>query len=233
MKTLQNLLADLSRGELRDLHMSGDGSGSILSNYIDGVVLHINDVLTELYTRIPLRIKDCIIEMQEGMTNYHLDSRFAASNYDPDLGYPPYILDLQRDPFEDDVIKIMYVFTQEGQSLPINDTARPDSVYTPETRVLQIPFAMAGKILSVSYQALHTELKSADLTTEIILPSALYPPLRQLVASRVFNAMDGKEGKAVQLIQLAEKQILLLESNDALGVTISQTNQAFDLGGWC
>lgn len=233
MKTLQNLLSDLSRGELRDLHMSGEGSGSILPSYVDGVVLHVNDVLTELYTRVPLRVKECLIEMQEGMTNYHLDSRFAASNFDPDLGYPPYILDLTREQFEDDVIKIMYVFTQNGQSLPINDTTRPDSVYTPETRVLQIPFPMAGDVLSVSYQAMHNELKSSELDAEIALPSALYPCLRQLVASRIFNSMDGKEGKAIQLIQLAEKQIGLLESSDALGVTISQTNQIFDLGGWC
>ena len=232
MKTLEKLFSDLSYGELSDLYMSGEGSGSILEEHHNRVALHVNDVLTELYTRYPLRVKECVIEMHEGVTNYHLDSRFALTKYDEDTNYTPYILDLGREQFEDDVIKILFVMDQDGNSLPMNDTTRPDSVYTPQDRVLQMPFPSVGKILSVSYQALHPEVSADNVEAELILPPALYTPLRQLVASRIFNSMDGKEGKAMNLIQLAEKQLGQLEESDALGVTISQGNQVFDLGGY-
>lgn len=232
----QNVLNALALGELSNLSMAEQREINI--NSIPQVVQHINDGLLRLYTRFVLKERDLILEIREGITNYHLLKRYAYSQYDP-LDPPeswdmPYILDLEKEPFRQDVVKILAVYNSNGKKLPLNDIERPDSVFTPQGNVLQIPHNIPCDFLSIGYQATHPEVPSDDLTKEIELPEVLYGALRAYVAYRVFSNMNTAESTSKSQEHLMMYETLCQEviSNDLVSTSVSSTNSRFDKAGW-
>jgi hypothetical protein len=111
---VDQLFQNLSYGELSNLSMGVEGEGAIEEKHQPKIILHANEGLLRLYTRFLLLEKDVLIEQVEHITNYHLLKRFAESNWNPEEEPYAYIKDLGREPFEEDVIKILSVLTVMG-----------------------------------------------------------------------------------------------------------------------
>lgn len=232
----QEMLNMLALGELSNLSLAEQGEINV--NSVPQIVQHINDGLLRLYTRFVLKERDVVIEMKDGITNYHLLKRYAYTEYDPDNPPEswdmPYILDLHKEPFKQDVIKVLNVYNSMGKRIPLNDPERPDSVFTPQSNVLQVPHNIQGDFLTLGYQCKHDELPSDDLTKEIELPEVLFGALRAYVAYRVFSNMSTGESTAKSQEHLMMYETLCQEvvSNDLVSTSLSSTNVRFDKAGW-
>lgn len=232
--TLLDLFRHLSYGELSNLALANDGNGTIREAEQPKIALYANEALLRLYSKFILREKDVLIEMVEHITNYHLLVRFSQQGYDPEGEAFPYILDMNKEPFEEDVIKILAVFDSFGDQLPLNDNERCNSVFTPQANVLQVPRPCAGQSLGVLYQARHQVLSADDLEGEIFLPDILQGALTAYIAYKVFSHMNTQESTAKAQEHYANYESICVDAkeNDLVSTSISTTNARFNKYGW-
>ena len=234
MTTLAQVLEQLSLAELSNIHMSNSGTGVILGEYMPKVILHINEGLLRMFTRIVLAERDVLIEQHDHITNYHLLSRFAAYANNGSMEPYLYIRDLPNEKFKDDVIKILKVFDSTGARLPLNDDNKDNSVFTPQNNVLQIPFPETGICVSVLYQATPPTLTVNDLDKTVELPDGLFECLRAYVAYKVFSAIATQEAQAKSQEHYTYFNSLIDEAttSDSSNTSISTTNSKFSERGW-
>ena len=232
---IEELFRNLSYGELSNLALSCEGSGTIVESARPKIVMYANDALTRLHTRFPLRTKDVLIEMYAHITNYHLLPRFARST-SPQVEKYPYILDLPLEPFVDEVIQIESVFDTYGCNLPLNDEGNCHSVFTPQAKVLQVPHpvAVAGAALNVVYRTKHDNLEHEKLNQPIFLPETLHSAFTAYIAYKVYSHMNTVEAtnKAQEHLAFYESVCNEVTENDAVNSSISTTNQRFEERGW-
>ena len=231
---ITELFQDLSFGELATLSLAQDGNGLITDAGKERIIRFANDGLYKLYSRFILKEKDLLLEMVAGVTNYQLILKFAASQAGISGEVTLYIKDLIWEPFQDDVIRILKVFGNCGEELPLNNDSNFYSAFTPQANVLQITYGQPGDGVSVGYQAKHPLLTLADLTQELELPEVLWPALRQWIASRAFGQMQTQEaqGMAANFEQKFEASCAEVVSLDLVYSSTSQTNERFHLNGW-
>lgn len=234
MTKLVQVLEQLSLAELSNIHMSNSGTGVILEEYVPKIVLHINEGLLRMFTRIVLSQRDVLIEQHDHITNYHLLSRFAVFANNGSLEPYLYIRDLPEEKFKDDVIKILKVFDSTGLELPLNDDNRDNSVFTPQNNVLQIPSPSTGMCVSVLYQAKHPTLSPDNLEQTVELPAGLFECLRSYVAYKVFGAIATQEAQVKSQEHYAYFNSLIDEvsASDSSNTSISTTNSKFNERGW-
>lgn len=236
MKTLNDLFHDLALGELSNLSMVENDT--IIPQRRPKIVTYANDGLLDLYSTFVLKEKDMIVEMREGVTNYHLLKRYAGSQYDeenpPDRWAMPYIMDSISEPFEEDVIKILSVWNSFGQKMPLNDMERTDSVFNPQSNVLQVPFPIPGQSLALEYQAKHTKLEHCNCDAEIELPDVLWRALKAYVASKVFMHMNTQENTAKGQEHTIIYDMICQDvvEKDLVNTSSSTTNSRFAKRGW-
>ena len=233
---LEELFRDLALGELNNL--------SVVDNFtIKGdkrpqVTVYANDGLLDLHSRFVLKEKDMIVEMREGITNYHLLKRYAVSQYDednpPDRWAMPYIMDTVAEPFQEDVIKILSVWNTFGMPVPLNDLERTDSVFNPQSNVLQVPFPIPLQALGIEYQAKHAPLDHCNCKDLIELPDILIPALKAFISSKVFSHMNSQDGtvKGQQYMMEYESLCQGVIDKDLVNSSSSVTNSRFEKRGW-
>lgn len=234
---LLDLFRDLALGELSNLaHSEG---GTIIPAKRPQVVTYANEGLLALYSKFVLMERDMLVEMREGVTNYHLLKRYAMSQYDaenpPDRWHLPYIIDTIGEPFQEDVIKILSVYNSFGQKMPLNDLENCRSVFNPQSTVLQVPFPIPGQALALEYQAKHPKLEHCDCEeTEILLPEVLHSALRAYIAWKVFMHMNTQEstGKGQEHQMNYEGHCLDVVEKDLVSSSSSTTNVRFHKRGW-
>lgn len=233
---LNQLFTDLALGELSNLSMAENNT--IIPAKRPQIVTHANAGLLELHSKFVLKEKDMIIEMREGVTNYHLLKRYAMSQYDetnpPDRWNLPYIIDTVGEPFPEDVLKILSVYNSFGQKMPLNDLEDPMSVFNPQSTVLQVPFPIPGQALTLEYQARHEILDHCDCEAEIILPEVLRGALRSYIASKVYMHMNTQENTAKgqeHSINFETACVDVVEK-DLVSSSSSTTNVRFHKRGW-
>lgn len=233
---LSDLFRMLSYGELQNLSLAGEGNGTIAAAAQPRIVLYANDALMRLYTRFVLKEKDVLVEMHEHITNYHLIERFAV-NYVPagsnDNEPIRYLLDLPREPFLGDVVRILTVFSDKGALLPLNDDGQSLSIFTPQANVLQVPTPSLFRALSVGYQARHPKL-TGDLDQVIELPDVLLSALTSYVAYKTFSHMNSQDSsnKAQEYLALYESLCVEVLDRDSVNSSYSTTSHRFDSRGW-
>ena len=230
---LEKLLKDLAYGELRNLSMATDVLGEIQERERPSVVLAIEDALLRLHSRFILRTKNVLIRMHSHITYYHFLKRFAESQY-PDAGEEfPYIMDLGKEQFEEDVIKVLGAYTSSGVELPLNDGDQLFSIFTPETNMVQIPSPQGGAALSISYQARHVPI-TGELDQEITVPDVLVYALRCFVAYRVYTSIGTAEAtnKGQEHLMNYETQCQEAIDRDLVNSSISTTKLLFYKRGW-
>jgi hypothetical protein len=231
---IQELFADLSFGELSSLTLAQEGAGLITDAGKERVIRFANEGLLKLYARYVLKQNDVLIETVDWITQYHLLRKFAESSAGTSTQPVLYIKDLYREPFQEDVIRILSVFNSYGCELPLNDEGNPLSVFTPQGNVLQVPRPECGVALSVSYQAKHRLLTLADLTQEIELPEVLRPALRAWIASGIFGQVNTQESQAMAQGHLASYEATCSEAlqQDLVSTSTSTTSNRFHKNGW-
>jgi hypothetical protein len=231
-----DLFRNLSHGVLSNLALAGDGNGTIVDAAQPKIILYTNEGLLRLYGRFVLKTADLLLEQQEHITFYHLLPKFSQQ-YVPGSGEASqpyrYILDLPREKFEGDVIKVLEVYTSEGQKLPLNDTALPFSLFTPQAELLQVPSPVHGQVLSVVYQAKH-KLLSGELEEEVVIPDILLGALTSYVAYNVFSHMNTAATTQKAQEHLANYESVCAEASrmDLTSASQSQTNTRFEARGW-
>lgn len=199
--TVEKLFRDLSYGELSNLWVGSEGSGTIDEAKYPQLIQYANEGMKRLHARFILLEHDVLVEQKAHITNYHLRTKYAESA-GADVDYA-YIKDVPGEPFIDDVIKILRVVRADGTVFPLNDTGRADSLFTPAPTVLQVPRPLEGMAMSVHYQAYHRPLADGQdgrgikpqevLDQWIDLPPVLHGALQSYVAAKVFSHMGGQE----------------------------------------
>lgn len=237
MKTL-DLIKTLGYGVLNNTKYAKVDVGN--PDEILPLLTLIQEGLTRLYTRFIIREKHVIVEMQVGITFYHLTKLYSVQNGDPVRVPHPYIMDLPNEPFQEDVIKILRVMDTQNNVRPLNDDSRNDSLTTPQFDVLHNPYPRDLEALFVNYQANHVPLLTYlvdgeyGIEEEIILPPVLEPALINYVAWMVHSRVGTAESsaKAATHLQMYEMVCKDVEAFDSVNNSKSSTNVRFDLNGW-
>ena len=232
---LDKLFGMLAYGELSNLSMATEVVGSIVEAKKPQLVHFCNEGLMRLYTKFIIKEKDCIIELVDGMTIYHLKPEFSATGFDPLLANYPYIRDTFADKFTGDVIKVLSVQNSWGESRPVNDPNNFWSVNTPTPRMIQVNTPRLGEVLSVSYQADHREVGiGTNDHKDIDLPETLYGALTAFIAYKVYFNMNTAESQAIAQGHLAMFDNICndVTEADALNQSISGENTRFTSRGW-
>jgi hypothetical protein len=231
---LEDLYQRLSYGELNNLSMGADGNGSVLESAQPRIVMYANEALVRLYTTFVLRTNSLILTPLEYVTHYHLKKRFAYSERAKGREDYYYIQDLDDEPFQEDVIKVLEVFDALGTMVPLNDSEQSHSIFTPQAQMLQIPHVWDGQVLSLLYQASHPRLNQADPHSIIDLPEVLHGALTSYIAHMVYSHMNTVESTAKSQEHLAKFTSICTDviEKDLVATSILQSNSLFRKRGW-
>jgi len=233
MKIIE-LFRRLAYGELSNLAVN-IGSGQLLEASHPQMVQYVNEGLLRLYSRFILEEKVILIEQYEQIISYHLKNKYAESA-GADISYP-YIKDLPDEPFKGDVIRILQVSDEIGNVKVLNDKDDPDSFFTPQPDILQIPNPIEGEPLSVTYQARHWVLDDRVgkiLDQEMDLPFFLEGALQSYVAYKVYSHMNGAEniGKGQENLAAYEAICVEVELKDLINQSFHTSHTKLEQRGF-
>lgn len=235
---VSDLFYNLSIGELSNLAMSGEGSGTIRDKDQGKLVSYINAGVNALHKRFVLVTKELLIECFDHITTYQFKRKFAITSNSSEKY--KYIIDYPDFPFEEDVIRILEVSNALRQKLPLNDPGDFMSVFTPAPDVLQVPEPITRNSLSVIYQAESVPLKylgidkEVALAQEIQIPGFLESALTNYVAYKVYSHMNGQEqqAKSQEYLVMYENECSEVEKNDLTAQTQSVTHHKLNERGF-
>ena len=230
---LEDLFSTLALGELSNLSLAE--SGSITEPSKPKVINAINKAMMKLYTKFIISKNDLIIDMQMGVTNYHLLAKYAYSSADPELDREPYIRDFLGEPFREDVIKILEVYADNGQRIPLNDANHMYSVFTPQYNVLHVPKSDGRHSLSLVYQAAPWPVSMETASdTDLIIPDVLEESLCSYIGYLMHTDIGTQESviKGQSLLARYNDGMATAELQDLVNTSISTTNDKFHMRGW-
>lgn len=241
MKTLE-YIKQLTRGAMRNTALSVLRTGATNhSEEFEQVCSMIDEGLMRLYSRFIIKEKHVFIEMQVGVTFYHLKKLYAVTQAQP-VPAPvprPYIMDLPNEPFLEDVIKVLNVFDSLGVQLPLNDQSRPDGLFTPQADVIQNMYPRDLEVLGVAYQASPISVLVSNAggwreDTEFYLPDCLVPALSSYVSYMYHQGVGTAESMAtaVAQFQMYDGICKEVERMDLVNQSMSCTNVRFSQNGW-
>lgn len=239
MKTL-DYVKQLARGVFRNTALS------ILRGGMDDhweefeqVCTMIDEGLTRLYGRYILKENSVLIEMQPGITSYHLRSMYSVTGSDPLRVPHPYIMDLPNEPFLEDVVKVLSVVDGSGVQRPLNDHSNPQSLFTPQADIIQNMFPRDLEVLCVAYQARPLSVLVPDSEgwlddTEFFLPDCLIPALTAYVSYLYHQTVATAESSATAMTQIRMYEGVCrgVDHMDLVNQSLSNTNVRFSLNGW-
>jgi hypothetical protein len=230
---LLELYKRLALDELSNHRCSGDGSGTIVSDYRSTVVSHLNAALRDLHIKFNLLEKSLILELETGKVSYVLSPQFSYQNATLS-GKKPYIVDMFGVPFNDTVIRIIRVMSAVGHELPINDVSHPYSVFTRLGNIIDVPYAETGRTLAVTYQTFPKEVLASNEDASIDVPLVLEDAVRAYISYKVFSNINTAESntKAQEHLQRYEAVCVQVEANDLLGLSSVTSHDKFDRKGW-
>lgn len=226
--TLDEIITDLQYGELSSHGMFLD---TLSVGDKDKLIAHINICLTELYTRFPLLTKEFTLIQYSNITEYWINSKFAKTNTQSSEPYK-YILDSDKYPFIDDLIRFECIYDEMGDEVIINNSTECNVTATPAMDMLQIPDPIDTNAWFVSYRANHPVV-TRDTKT-LLLPTNFKPALLAYVASRVYSGSSSQE-HSVLSATLFQKYELFCQQQEAFGM-VNKIDNEFNhrpcLGGW-
>jgi len=227
------LLSKLAVGELSNLSMADEENGTIAEASQAKVIRYTNDALVKLYSRFILLEKSLLVQMIEGVTNYYLLKRFAQSRCGCDETDPIYIIDA-LEPFEEDLIKILEVKNECGETMTLNDLNDDCSLFTPRFNMLQVPSPINGGVLGISYQAKHRKLEPGVLEAQIWLPEVLEVAMISYVAGQVYSHMNGVDNsnKGTEYMSKYERECQMVIDRDLVNNTPTTSSNVFQSRGW-
>ena len=239
MKTLE-YIKQLTRGVLRNTALSVLRTGVTgHSEEFEQVCTMIDEGLMRLYSRFIIREKHTLIEMQVGVTFYHLRSMYSVTGADRTRVLRPYIMDLPNEPFIEDVIKVLSVFDSKGIQRPLNDQSKPDGLFTPQADTIQSMYPRDLEVLGVAYQASPVSVLVPGASgwrddTEFYIPDCLVPALSSYVSYMYHQGVGTAESMATAMaqFQMYDEVCREVERMDLVNQSMSCTNVRFSQNGW-
>jgi hypothetical protein len=215
---LQNVIDQLSHGELRTVYMGDTSDGAPLDENRKGMLItHANMGLTALHTRFHLKERMAVLNLVEGQRSYKIEA--------------------------EDLLRIESVRDLDDNEYVMNILNEPESLHTPDYRTLDVPTTLYGDlespVLQVFYRANHALLNSMDrhkdsTLVEVDLPYTHLEPLILYMASRVMNPV-GMESEFHTGNNYASKYELACQKLEQAGYGIDQTIRIadrFSSRGW-
>ena len=234
MIKLTELYKSLALTVLNNTSVITDDKKDIEPDKKEYILEFINEGLTRLHSRFPLKTNNVFVEMREGRTEYPLLARYSFMGFDPALAQYPFIMDSASNPFKEDVIKILMVYDSEGQRRGLNDNHNPHGLFTPRPDTLQCIRPRHCEVLTVTYQAKHLTVTVDGENQEIDLPDTLLPALKYWVAYSYYTGLNTAEstGKAAEYLQMYESICGEVKDYDLGSSSESSTNTLFERRGW-
>ena len=193
---LSEFLQNIALGELEGSKLVELGGFEIQPKFYPKVINALNQALDYFYSIFPLKENQLILRLQPNISRYYLDRDYADTNYDSNLKY---IADTPDNPYENDVLQIQAVFTEDGSSLSVNDPLTYYGVSTPEYNCIQVPelTLQRYKYLTVLYRAKHKRipLNANPNQVEVSIPSSFEGALQTYVASLIYMFTHGDDNK--------------------------------------
>lgn len=193
---LQELFDNLAHGEFSNLAVGNSATGSIKQEAYPKVVTHINRALKAIYKRFILKKKTIWVHQQADLSTYYLRSAYLI---DTVPGPDAYLSDLSTDPFEDDLVNVLYARDGDGEDMPLNNPRYPDTgIFTQAADTLEMtPDNDDLQVIQLTYQAFYpriviTETFSPE-TYPLYFPAFIEEALMVHIASQLFK---GKTSKA-------------------------------------
>lgn len=234
MIKLTELYKSLALSVLNNTSVITDDKKDIEPDMKEYILEFINEGLTRLHSRFPLKTNNVFVEMREGRTEYPLLARYSFMGFDPALAQYPFIMDSVSNPFKEDVIKILMVYDSEGQRRELNDSHNPHGLFTPRPDTLQCIRPRHCEVLTVTYQAKHPTVTVDGENQEIDLPDTLLPALKYWVAYSYYTGLNTAEStsKAAEYLQMYESICGEVKDYDLGSSSESSTNTLFERRGW-
>lgn len=230
---VEDLYRQLSFGELSNLAVAVDGTGTLKESQHARVIHHANEALIRLYSRFMIQEKSVILEVYEDTTQYHLVKKFAETVWQPGDDGHPWIKDAAA-PFQEDVIQVLSAYNAYGQALMLNDPSDPNSLMTPKATTLIVPNQEPGVLLDITYQARHPLLVANQLNQEIELPLELHEAMTSYIAAKMYGNMNTPDAQTASLQFQARFQAICDEAVEYNRVSIGGLvrNVKFQNRGW-
>jgi hypothetical protein len=230
---LSEIFTDLAHGELSQLAAGTNNSGSVAAEDFPKIITYINQGLTSLHTRLPLRMDQVEIQTDYVNKEYLIHSRNAVS-----VREDGFILDSINSPFENNLLLIDEVFNEKGDDYTLNSSEAEYSLFTPRFNLLQVPEPKMER-LAVIYRADHPKLAvSARIdpaSIHIEIPESLREALLTFVHSKILAAQGSAEGLQEASLQMNKFNFTLAELKD-LGLiqqdSWGQSTDNFRKNGW-
>nr|DAH87418.1 MAG TPA: head to tail adaptor [Caudoviricetes sp.] len=234
MIKLTELYKSLALTVLNNTSVITDDKKDIEPDKKEYILEFINEGLTRLHGRFPLKTRNVFVEMREGRTEYPLLARYSFTGFDPTLAQYPYIMDSVSNPFKEDVIKILVVYDSKGHRRGLNDNHNPHGLFTPRPDTLQCIRPRHCEVLTVTYQAKHPTITVDGENQEIDLPDTLLPALKYWVAYSYYTGLNTAEStsKAAEYLQMYESICGEVKDYDLGSSSESSTNTLFEIRGW-
>lgn len=234
MIKLTELYKSLALTVLNNTSVVTDDKKDIEPDKKEYILEFINEGLTRLHSRFPLKTENVFVEMREGRTEYPLLKRYSFMGFDPELAQYPFIMDSVTNPFEENVIKILMVYDSLGERRGLNDNHNPHGLFTPRPDTLQCIRPRHCEVLTVTYQAKHPTLSVAGENQEVDLPDSLLPALKYWVAYSYYTGLNTAEStsKAAEYLQMYESICGEVKDYDLGSSSESNTNTLFERRGW-
>lgn len=193
---LSEFLQNIALGELEGSNLVEIGGFEILPKHYPKVINALNQALDYFYSTFPLKENQLVLRLLPNISRYYLDSDYADTNLNSNLKY---IVDTPANPYENDVLQVQAVFTEDGLSLSINDPLTYYGVSTPEYNCIQVPelTLQRYKFLTVLYKAKHKRipLNAKPEQVEVSIPSSFEGALQTYVASLIYMFTRGDDNK--------------------------------------
>jgi len=198
---LQDIFDTLASGEFANIAIGNSESGTITQAAYPKVVNHINSGLLEIYKRFLLKKKEFQIVQQTGVSIYYIRYDYIAGSISS-TGPESYIVEDPNDPFDRDLIKVIRVYDELGDEVPLNNPRYRDTgVFTQAHDIIKMTPADPLKTLSFVCQASYPKIIITQSfnpeTYELFFPSFIETALLAFVAARMFKGKPGKTDSGV------------------------------------
>jgi len=248
MITLQEIMDNLTYGELSHVSVGGAALGFIEDKDYPKIVSCLNGALTALHKRFLLRTGEISLQQQEGLVTYYLRPEYTVSA--GTLGNTKYIIDSLADPFTGNLFKIEQVLNADGAVLTLNDAAvsedRPvyyngaiiqqSPIYTPNYDTLvMVP---TPELIKIKYRADHPRIRITSgfepTAIQIHIPTHILDAISLNIAARIYSPLtvgDGQTSASSSFMYQYEMECKRLESE---GMTLDDNSYdtRFDDSGW-
>jgi len=192
-------------------------AGAASKDNIDAIIAFINLGVLELYKRFPIRTKEYLVTLEEGVTDYPTPDDFMYAT--EAFGEVP------------------EGYEGSNQPIAINDDDDDRSIFFPDWRTVQIPYSVAGAYISIIYVAKPEGVTVTDAesdTLDLDIPDVLVDCLLSYIGYRAHlgiksDAQSENNAQWARFERNCRKAIELgvAHSSDSMEMTNRLNNRGF------